>query len=346
MKKEIYIVAGGSGGHITPALAVASQFKKEQILFICSRADLDKKIIADAGYEYQTIFSGKLRRYFSWQNFTDFFSFLWGFWQSFFFLLFKRPKVIFSKGGFVSLPVGLAAFLLQIPLILHESDAQMGLANRILAKVAKKVLTAMPSEKYLHVGTPVRTEIVRAKTEEGEKFLNFKNPKKPMILVIGGSQGALFINKKIAKISHKLEKIANLVIITGAQKKDFKNSDSLRAYEYLSKEFGSVLKSADLVVSRAGANSIAEIAALKKPVILIPLPSAANDHQDKNARFLADKNAAIYLPQAGLQEQKLFKLIESLLADDNQRKKLSVGISGFFEPKAGKKIAREIREYL
>ncbi len=346
MKKEIIIVAGGSGGHITPALAVASEFNKKNILFLCSKKALDQKIISEAGYEYKKMLSGKLRRYFSWQNFIDFFLFLAGIFQSFFFLLINRPKIIFSKGGFVSLPVGISAWILRIPFILHESDAKMGLANKILSRFAKKTLTAMPSKKHTHAGTPIRKEILRGKKDKAQKFLNFKNPKKPLIFIIGGSQGALVINKKIKKIQRKFEKIANIAVLTGHGKKIFKNSDSLKAFEFLNKEYSHVLTLSDLVISRAGANSIAEISATKKPCILIPLPGSANNHQEKNAKLLEQKKACIYLSQKNLNEQKLFKTIENLLKNKQKQLVLKKNISKLFNPNSSKKIAEEIKKFL
>lgn len=345
MKKRIVIVAGGSGGHITPALAVASELSAKDVFFLCSRNHLDQEILSAAGVEFRAIFAGKLRRYFSWENFLDFFRFWLGFFESFFLFIFRRPQVIFSKGGFVALPVGLAAWILRIPLVLHESDAEMGLANRVLSFFAKKILSSFHLPKSQFVGTPVRPLILAGDQKRGKEFLDFSD-NKPILLIMGGSQGALFINNLVRKSLADLTKIANIVVIAGAEKTNFPLLESLRVYGFLNQELGDVLAAADLVVSRAGSNSLAELAALKKPTILIPLPSAANNHQQKNAETFAAKGATIILAQEKVVPADFIVTVHGLLKDEKQRKMLAKNIGSFFFPSSAQKIAAEIRKFL
>lgn len=347
---NIFFAAGGSGGHITPALAVAEELNiispKTNIIFLCFKNDLDKKILNEAGVDFIPIFSGKLRRYFSLQNILDFFFFIIGIFQSIFLILKYKPKVIFSKGGFVGLPVGFAAKILGVSVILHESDNAPGLSNRILAKYAKKILASFPESNFkketIYTGTPVRSVITNGNKEKGLKFLEIKHSKKPLILVLGGSQGATFLNEIIKKTYKKID--ANFAIICGQNKNIFKNDNQLKAYEYVGKEFGNVLQAADLIISRSGANTIAEIAALKKPCILIPLETSANNHQQKNAEALLEKNAAILIEQEKITSNKFTDLINVTIKDKKKLEDLSKNIAQFYKKDAAKKIAREILE--
>ncbi len=296
---------GGSGGHLTPSIAVAEKFLKThpqtKILFIGSNNGLDESIIKKFGFKFKGIHAGKLRRYFSWRNFLDFFRFFYGIGESFFMLKKFKADLVFSKGGFVSLPVAIAAAFLRIPIIAHESDTISGLANRIISKISKKVCYTFPilnaSDKDVYTGTPIREEILKANKEEGRHFLNFDN-NKPIVLFMGASQGASQINDICKNIFSELKLKANIVLISGKGKKLNIKDDSLREYEFLGKEFPNVLKVSDIVISRAGANSLFELSALGKASIIIPLASSANNHQVKNAEYFKNKNAIEYFDSA------------------------------------------------
>lgn len=349
---NIFFAAGGSGGHINPALAVAEKIKKispkVNIIFLCSKNKLDKEILKSSEVKFIPIFSGKLRRYFSLQNILDFFLFIFGIFQSIFLILKYKPKLIFSKGGFVGLPVGIGAKILKVPLILHESDNVFGLSNSILAKYAKKILTAFPNsnfkKKAIYTGTPVRSLVINGKQDKGLEFLKIPRSKKPIILVVGGSQGATFLNEIIKKTYKKIE--AHFVVICGKGKNIFQNDKKLKAYEFIGKEFGNVLKVANLVISRAGANTIADIAALKKPCLLIPLPTSSNNHQYKNAESLAKKEATILIEEKNITQKNFVNLINAIIKNKKKMEELSKNIEQFYKKDATEKIAREILKFI
>jgi UDP-N-acetylglucosamine--N-acetylmuramyl-(pentapeptide) pyrophosphoryl-undecaprenol N-acetylglucosamine transferase len=340
MKNYILFVAGGSGGHITPAIAVALKLNKKDVFFICSKSDLDKNIIKKYDFKYKQISTGKLRRYFDWQNFLDIGRLSWGLVESFLFLVFNRPRVIFSKGGFVSLPVGISAFLLRIPFVLHESDSIMGLANRILSRLSNQKLSAFQIQDATEVGTPIRQDAQKADPKKANDFLNFKY-KKPILLVIGGSQGSSFINNLI-KNQLKNLKSFNIVIIKGKNQLNLKNSDSIRIFDFLYDEFFDVLNVSDFVISRSGANSIAEIAYFKKPAILIPLKNSANNHQYLNAKNLQKQKLCLMLTEDEV-EKNLQKTIKKL---QENKELFSKNISKLSSNESAEKIAKIIKKYI
>jgi len=358
---KIFIIGGGSGGHIMPAITIGEKIEnisKNKILYICSRNKLDQEIFINNNKKFYPLYTGKLRRYFSWKNFLDLGFFLYGFIQSFILLLKQKPKVIFSKGGYVSLPMGLAAKILKIPLVLHESDQVMGLANRLLAKIAQKVLTGFPFEnkKFHYVGNPVKKEILQAKIKNIDKDLGFEDKNKKIILILGGSQGAENLNKIIWKSFFKIK--ANFVVLCGKGKNIFKKlprknlhfseQDSfhrnLKVFEFVNSEkMGFLLQKADLVISRAGAGTIADVAALEKPLILIPLKNSACDHQRKNAQKLASQKAALYWEEDEIaQNEKFIKMVNNLLQDAEKIKILTKNIAQFYHKNAAENIAKEI----
>jgi len=329
--KKIVFVAGGSGGHIFPTFAVADAISNDfEKIFFTSRAKLDRGIFKKSGRKFHRIFSGKFRRYFSLKNFTDIFKIFIGVFQSFFLLRKNRPVAIFAKGGFVAVPVAIAARVLQIEIISHESDARLGLANRILQKLGARVLRNFAEKNF---PVPVAPGILNS-----EKVEIFSN-QKPIVLILGGSQGAAEINEKIQKIWREID--ANFLIQTGRGKNIFAKIDAenLRATEFLSpQKMGQFLRAANLVVSRAGATAIAEIAAFEKPAIFCPL----SGHQISNAEFLARKNAAEILRPENFSAENLKKEIEKILRDQSLAKILARNLQKFYDPRAAEKIAGEI----
>ncbi len=250
-------------------------------------------MIKKSSIDFIPIFSGKLRRYFSWQNFIDPFFVLLGFFQSFFILLRFRPQLVFSKGGYVSLPVVFSAFLLRIPIILHESDRRMGLANRIASKMARWVCVAFPdlvkSKKYRLTGNPIRSNLKDGDSKKAYQMTKFSK-NLPILLVWGGSQGALEINQMIEADFDRFVQNFQIIHITGLSKAITKKHEHYLAFTYLDDTLKDIYSITDLVIGRAGANSLYELAYLEKPNIIIPL---SNSDQLENARYFKKMGASL-----------------------------------------------------
>jgi UDP-N-acetylglucosamine--N-acetylmuramyl-(pentapeptide) pyrophosphoryl-undecaprenol N-acetylglucosamine transferase len=290
---RIVFTGGGTAGHITPNIALIQKIKEKhpdyQILYIGSKKGPEATMIPEIDVDFKGIYTGKLRRYFSWQNFIDFFRIPIGVIQSFFILRKFKPKVVFSKGGYVSIPVTYAASWLKIPIILHESDVLPGLANSMAAKKASVVCMAFdeckvnfPKDvKKVLTGNPIREYLLKGSPEKAYKMTDFSKDK-PVILVMGGSQGAKNINEALINALPKID--SQVIHITGKGKKIRDNSENYKSFEYLNKELADIYSITDLVVCRSGANSLAEIEAIGIPAILIPIGrSASRGEQTLNA---------------------------------------------------------------
>lgn len=284
--KKILLTGGGTAGHVTPNIALLPSLKKlgYEIKYMGSYDGIEKKLIEELGIDYIGISSGKLRRYLSIKNLTDPFRVLKGFQEAKKFIKEYKPDVVFSKGGFVSVPVVFAADKYHIPVIIHESDMTPGLANKLSIPHAQKVChnfpeTAkfLPKEKAVLTGSPIRTELLTGKKENGLSMCHFKSDK-PVILVIGGSLGAMAINTTLRNCLDELLKNYQIVHLCGKGKTDtsLNNKDGYIQFEYIKDELKDLYAMADIVISRAGANSICEILALRKPNILIPLSAKAS----------------------------------------------------------------------
>lgn len=329
-------LAGGSGGHIFPALAVASKIRQKEksveIRFLCSRNALDRRIFTENGEDFTPLFSGKIRRYFSLKNFIDPIFLVFGFFQSLVFFLRWHPDVIFSKGGFSAVPPVIAAALLRIPIVAHETDAASGLANRLSARFAQKTLSA-----WSGIGNPVREAIFHGNPKN---IPHFKNPDLPLIFGFFGSQGAQSVNELFFEIAEQIP--ANIIWAVGIGKlPDRKFSKNIRLLEFVGSEFPDFLAAADLVISRSG-GSIFEIAAAQKPSILIPLSSAANNHQWHNAEKIKEKNAAEIFDESGATPKDFLVKIKDILENSEKRKILLKNIALFSSKNAAEKIAEEI----
>jgi UDP-N-acetylglucosamine--N-acetylmuramyl-(pentapeptide) pyrophosphoryl-undecaprenol N-acetylglucosamine transferase len=337
---RILLTGGGSGGHIIPNLAVASALKKQApdaaLLYIGSRNGLDEKLVAQAGIPFYGIFAGKLRRYFSWRNFVDPFLVIIGFFQSLFILISFWPDAVFSKGGFISLPVTFAAWILRRPIILHESDSRMGIANRMSSKLAKKVCVAFPElastdDKFVLTGNPVRLDIRDGNRETGFRITGF-TPNKPVILVWGGSQGARQINEMIEREFPKLKPHFQIIHVTGAGKAIDIKDPHYRAFDYLGDELKHIYAITDFVVGRAGANSLYELALVRKPNILIPLKNA---DQLKNAEYFEQKKASIVLNEA----HSLADVLTALKNNPEQIEQMKTALTSVSRPDAAARIS-------
>lgn len=372
-KKKIVFVGGGTVGHVAPNIAIIGELKKtseEQgivldLLYVGRRSGVEKQIAKTQHLKYKGIFSGKLRRYFSWRNITDPFLILFGFVQSIFILLRFRPDIIFAKGGFITVPFCLAAKILKVNFVIHESDSILGLSNKILLPFASKAYLGFPTDTYknipaskvLFTGNPVREEILSA---EGNKNIFCEkyglDKKRRTLFVFGGSQGASAINSTISSLLSEILDKYNLVHLSGVI--DFDSLDDIRVglekekrTNYLllpnaSEQMSDFLKNSDLIIARAGANSIAEIVALKKPSIIIPLPSAASDHQSKNALFLSKLGIASVLEEDRLSPRILMDEIDFLLSDKGESDRMIKNMKNIFPSNSAKLLAKDILDII
>ena len=326
--KRIILTGGGTAGHVTPNMALIPTLRElgYDVQYIGSYTGIEKSLMEDMGVPYHGIASGKLRRYFSLQNFTDPFRVLKGFFQADRLIKQLKPDVIFSKGGFVSVPVVIAAGRRQVSAIIHESDMTPGLANKLCFRSAKKIccnfpetLKLLPADKAVLSGSPIRRELLEGDKKAGRSFTGFGDDK-PVVMVIGGSLGAANVNKAVRSILPELLKKYNVIHLTGKGKSDasLNNTPGYRQYEYIKEELKDLFALADVVISRAGANAICELLALKKPNILIPLPSGSSrGDQLLNAESFKRQGYSMVLTEDILTDELLLKTIDELYDNRN-----------------------------
>jgi len=337
-------------------LPIAASLKEKdpavEILFIGSQKPKEREWVRERGVSFRPLPAGKWRRYFDLRNISDLFLTFIGFLVSSFLLLTFKPDIIFIKGGYVGVPVGLAAKVFGVPYVLHESDAVLGAANRFLASKARAICTAFPLEVYHGLPAQIRRKLVYTGLPVRQKFFHPPTSKpsiaQPLLLIMGGSQGAHQINNLVRAILPRL--LEKFKVVHQAGKMDFLSLDNYRKnlpkdlignYELydFKPHIDEDMKRAALVVSRAGATSIFELATAGKPAILIPLPGSANSHQERNAQILLERGAAEVLTKGQVNSQELLKIIENLLADKVRREKLSRNISRLARFDAASKIA-------
>lgn len=322
MEKKIILTGGGSAGHVTPNLALLPQLLAEgiEVHYIGTADGIERTILSERkDVTYHIISSGKLRRYFSWKNFTDPFRVMRGLFQARRVMREVKPAAVFSKGGFVSVPVVIAAHGKRIPVVTHESDYTPGLANKINAKFADKICVtfedtlAHVGAKGVHTGTPIRPELYQGDKERGLAFLGFDD-KKPVLLIMGGSLGASVVNDAVRAALPKLLISYDIVHLCGKGKVEEQlNQPGYRQFEYVNEALPDVLAATDVVVSRAGANAVFEFLALSKPALLIPLPrSASRGDQILNAGYFARKGFAMVLEQESLTPETLLDAVNDL----------------------------------
>jgi len=349
---RILLTGGGTGGHTIPIVAVTQELKKRKkdlVLFWLGSGQPEEQVAKKNSIPFQKIVCGKFRRYFSFWNLADFFKIPIGIFQSFFLILGFQPDIVFSKGGYVSLPAVIAAWLARKKIIIHESDIVPGLANKIASRLANKILlgfkTRSLSGKYIFTGNPVAREILKGDPIKARKFFHLSK-NKPVILVMGGSQGAQFINNLVHKSLGNLKQY-QIIHLTGIKNTSssgsIKKINNYHSYVYLNgAKMALAYSVADLVISRAGANSLAEIAARSLSSILIPLPSAASGHQAANADIFKKRGASIVLKQKDLSPQKFIKTIENLFQNELHRKRMGYRAKGLAKLNAADKIAQEV----
>jgi UDP-N-acetylglucosamine--N-acetylmuramyl-(pentapeptide) pyrophosphoryl-undecaprenol N-acetylglucosamine transferase len=325
--KKIVFTGGGTAGHVMPNLALAPRLLERgwEIHYLGSSTGPERGLAEAAGIPFHAISTGKLRRYFSWRNFTDPLRVLQGALDALGLLGKIRPDVVFSKGGFVSVPVVYAAALRRVPVVLHESDLTPGLANRISLPFCTRICASfpetlghLPAGKAVLTGTPIRAELFHGDREAGLKALGFAADK-PLLLVMGGSLGSKAVNEALRANLDWVLPSMNVVHLCGKGwlDKSLEGRAGYRQFEFLGAGLADVLAAADRVVSRAGANSLFELLALRKPMLLVPLPGGASrGDQILNAESFARRGLAHVLPQERLTRESLRAALESLRREE------------------------------
>ena len=368
----IAFTGGGTGGHFYPIIAIAEAMRDlvrekrlvEPKLYYLAPTAFDEKALFENGITYIKIPAGKVRRYFSFQNITDMFVTLAGTLKAVFTLFRLYPDVVMGKGGYGSIPTILAARMLGIPVVIHESDAKPGRASLLAAKFAVKIAVSYDSaaalfpanvqNKIARTGIPIRKALMRTEAEGARQYLGLEHGI-PTVLILGGSQGAVNINEIIISALPDLVEFANIIHQTGQA--NFKNiqaisqvvltknphTDRYHPINYMNEM--SLQRSAgvaDIVVSRAGANSIAEIGLWKKPAILIPIPESVSHDQRTNAYAYARTGAAVVLEEENLTPHILVSEIKRITSDPKLGKRMGAFAEGFTDPDAARVLASEI----
>lgn len=325
--KKIVMTGGGTAGHVTPNIALMPALRKEgfEISYIGSYDGIEKRLIEEQGVPYYGISSGKLRRYFNPKNFSDPFRVIKGYGQSIKLLKKIKPDVVFSKGGFVSVPVVLAAKFCRIPAIIHESDITPGLANKLAIPGAVKVccnfpetLNYLPKEKAVLTGSPIRQELLKGSADAGRTYCKFPEASKPVILIIGGSSGSRAINNTVRELLPQLLPDYNVIHLCGNGNLDtsLTQTAGYLQLEYANQELADLFALSDLVISRAGANAICELLALHKPNILIPLSAnASRGDQILNANSFQAQGFSYVLEEENLSPETLRSAITHVMAE-------------------------------
>jgi len=371
---KILFAGGGTGGHILPIIGIARELRRIcpqkdlQFIYIGPKDDFGSILLSQEGIKVKTVLAGKIRRYLDWktalQNLADIlFKIPLGTLQSFFYIFFLAPDLIFSKGGFGSIPGVVSSWLLRVPIFLHESDIIPGLANRFISRFALEIFVSFPKTEYfppkkmIQVGNPIRREILEGKREEAQRFFKLSGGK-PVILILGGSQGAQRINDKILEVLPDL--LRNFDILHQCGEKNFREvkaeakvimpeglEKNYLLFPFLKEEeLKQAYAACDLIVSRAGSGSIFEIAALEKPSILIPLPEAAQNHQVRNSYAYAEKGAAIVMEEANFTSRFFLERLKYLFSRPEELEKMQKAAKEFAKPQAAKIIAAYICSYL
>lgn len=368
MAKRVVLCGGGSGGHLFPLVTVVKYLKKNygeenfEFLFIGPHGELDDKIMQENNIPTKIILCGKLRRYFSLKYLIDFFKFPIGLVQSLWHLLVFMPDVVFAKGGFASVPVTVAAKIYRIPVVIHESDAVPGIANKFLGSIVdsiginfEKASRFFPSKKVFMAGIPVKEESIGGDKNKAREFLGLHNEVKPVVLFLGGSQGAFAVNETVIEALNDLTRKFQVVHQTGtihfervktlAQREGHKIGYSdYYPLGFVGNEMKDVIALADVVVSRAGATTIAELAANRKPTILIPITRSANDHQRMNAFELSREKAAVVLEESNFNPNMLLHYLDEIAFNREYKLTLAQNIEKFYYPKSAEILGEKIME--
>src|SRR5262245_6616931 len=364
---RVVITGGGTGGHTSAGLAVAAALcaRGDAVSWIGSRAGIEARRVPEAGIEFHAISVGKLRRYWDWQNVPDL---AWrapaGVIQSIALLRRIAPDLVFATGGFVALPVALAARAIGAPLVVHEQTSVPGLANRIAARLARRIAVTFPAahggfpaDRVIRTGNPLRPELAGGSREEACRLFGL-DPRLPVVYVTGGAKGSHVINRTVGEVLDELLALAQVVHQSGdnpetgdrpwlAERSRALPAD-LRARHvlipYVGAELRHIYAAADLVIGRSGAGTVNECCHLGRPAIFIPLPGASGDEQSVNARLVEAAGGAVVLPQAALTGASLLGLVARLLADRPALAAMGKCACTLAVPDAAERIARLIAE--
>ena len=327
--KKIVLTGGGTAGHVTPNIALLPELKKQgyDVHYIGSYEGIERTLIKEQGIPYYGISSGKLRRYIDVKNLSDPFKVVKGLGQAIRLLGRIKPDVVFSKGGFVSVPVVLAAKFRHIPCVIHESDMTPGLANKICIPCAHRVCTNfpetmkhIPAEKAVLTGSPIRQELFKGSREKGLACCGFDDTK-PVLLIMGGSLGAVAVNDAVRGILPELLQKFHVIHLCGKGKLDDSLNDTkgYAQYEYIGPELRDLMAAADILISRAGANAICEILALRKPNILIPLSAeASRGDQILNAASFEQSGYSVVIQEKDVTNELLLKTVNDVYTNREQ----------------------------
>lgn len=327
--KRIVLTGGGTAGHVTPNIALLPALKQHgyDIHYIGSKDGIEKELISEFDIPFYGISSGKLRRYFDVKNFTDPFRVLKGCQEASSLIKKLKPNVVFSKGGFVTVPVVFAAKRHKVPVVIHESDMTPGLANKLALPHATKVCTNFPETvsmfpegKAVLTGSPIRKELFTGNKLDGLQFCGF-NITKPVILIIGGSLGSVAVNNAVRSVLPDLLEEYQIIHLCGKGKTDpsLEGTKGYVQFEYIKKELSDLMDAADLVISRAGANAICELLALQKPNILIPLSKASSrGDQILNAESFEKQGYSYVIQEEDLTGDALKTAIKTVYAKRDQ----------------------------
>lgn len=365
---KFVVTGGGTGGHIMPLLAI-KQFLMEyqtDLLYIGEQGGREEILAKQAGMKFKGIMAGKWRRYYTVEsvlnNIIDVLKNVVGFWQALGTLATFRPKGVFAKGGYVSLPVIMAAWVLNIPILIHESDIVMGVTNRLALNFVKTIATGFPLEVYdlkkikqggirvVYSGIPLENEFFESHVKDGDyKFFHFRKDI-PILLITGGIQGAYIINEAIKEVLERLLKKWQVVHLAGErdyhmllqmkEKVDLKNHYAL--FPTLGMERASAMRIADIIITRGSATTLAEITMMAKPAIIIPLPSAAGNHQVKNAEWYEHRKAVQILSEKDLSGEKLMQVVEDLYDRKEKREEMAKAMGSLAKVEAGRLITEEL----
>lgn len=345
--RPIILVGGGTGGHIFPLIAIGEELisRGKPFIFVGERGGREEAIVKELGWQFQPIAAGKMRRYLNaktiWANLLDSFKTVRGFFQCLRLLIRSGASVVLSKGGYVALPMVYAAWVLRRKVLIHESDSVMGLTNRLSAKFANRVFTSFApavypnhDRRYLQVGIPIRKTLRQA--------ARLRSPKKtrPLVLILGGIQGASAINTLIRQVAKRLVAVSDVVHVTGEREigiyqklqdsLDKKDRTAYKPFGFLDRELAYYFQAADVVVSRASATTIAEGALFGKAMYLIPLPTAAGNHQVENAKILQREHAVVMYEEYQLSPDKFFETLTDLLNDRAELGVVGIKLRGYF----------------
>jgi len=357
---KIGVTGGGTGGHIYPIIAVLDELRRRgfgAFFWIGKKGGPEEARSGELSIPFHPVRTGKLRRYFSLKNFSDFFNVIIGVVQSFIILRRERPSLLFSKGGFVAVPPVLAATFLRIPVITHESDIDPGLANRIIARFAEAVCVSFPQTaerlgnvKTVYTGNPVRKLILEGDALRGRSFIGVQ-PGQPVVTVLGGSLGAESLNSAVREMVSRRDLPFFIVHQCGdGGRQPYGRQPCGRQYRcfpFIGAEIGDVLAASDIVVSRAGAGALFEIACAGKPAILVPLPrSKSRGEQVRNAAFFKENGGAVVMQDDDLCGESLFEAVTRLLSDEKTLRSMGCSASRLAERNGAAGIADLVQETL